>query len=112
MIDLCTVETGLTEEQITSINACWNSEEGIELHHANALLTGALNPPHEYVPWIVGQGVHTDDIEGQVETSLFQYVCDNYTGDSKAAACTTTERRNAVHHGVSYAGAEADEFLQ
>ena len=93
VIDLCTVQTNLTAEQTASINSCWNTQEAIDLHHANALLTGALVPAHEYVPWVVGQGVHNDDIQGQVETSLLQYVCDNYTGDSKAAACATTERK-------------------
>ena len=44
------------------IDACWNSEEGIQLEHLNAVKTESLVPTHTYVPWVVGQGAHTDEI--------------------------------------------------
>jgi len=62
-IALCSAEAVLTTEETSNISSCWNSDEGRELHHANALLTDALVPKHTWVPWYVGQGVHNDDIQ-------------------------------------------------
>ena len=48
--------------ELSGVYSCWNAPEAIGLYHANAQLTAALVPSHEYVQWVVGQGVHTDDI--------------------------------------------------
>ena len=108
VIDLCTAP--LSAAETASINSCWNSEEGIDLHHASAQLTAALVPAHECVPWMIGQGVHTDDIQSQLETSLLQYVCDNYTGDQRAAACDAPANKIRVRRDVCYKA--PTEFLQ
>ena len=63
-----------------------NTDEAITLQHGFAVETEALNPPHTYVPWIVADGVHTEDINDQISVSLLDYVCQNYQG-TKAAAC-------------------------
>lgn len=108
----CRVETGLSIAVTNSITNCWDSEEGIQLTHDAAVVTDSLNPSHQYVPWIVGQGVHSDDIQGQIETSLWDYVCANYTGFGKSPDCPATAEAPvaATKNGVCLK--TADLFLQ
>ena len=40
--------------------------------------TEALDPAHEYVPWIVVNGKHTDEIQTQAMTNLVALVCKLY----------------------------------
>ncbi len=109
-IALCSQEAYLTALETSLISQCWNSQQGLELEHANALLTDALNPPHTWVPWFVGQGVHNDDIQAQIEASLLDYVCANYTGPNRSAACDTKHAKMPVAHEYCYK--TPAEFLQ
>ncbi|XP_069505355.1 gamma-interferon-inducible lysosomal thiol reductase [Ambystoma mexicanum] len=75
----------LTTEKVME---CANGDAGNQLMHQNALRTNALSPPHKFVPWIVVNGKHTDDLQRQALNSLFNLVCNTYTG-TKPDACKT-----------------------
>ncbi len=46
--------------------------------HNIAVATEKLSPSHQYVPWIVMDGKHTEDIENQAMADLTALVCDAY----------------------------------
>lgn len=75
---------------IAKTAACTLGSEGIQLDHDAATKTNALDPPHEYVPYLVVNGVHSDDTQNAISESLFDYVCDAYLGPNKSPACSTT----------------------
>ncbi|NWR38521.1 GILT reductase, partial [Tachuris rubrigastra] len=68
------------------IAACVQGDTGMALMHQNAQLTEALDPPHQFVPWIVINGKHTDELQAQAEASLLGLVCRLYQGE-KPDAC-------------------------
>ena len=61
---------------------------GNALEHKQAQEIGALSPPHTYVPYFVVDGVHNDTIQNAAGSNLLGYVCQNYKGPNKAAACS------------------------
>uniref|UniRef100_A0A8C5LUW3 Gamma-interferon-inducible lysosomal thiol reductase n=1 Tax=Leptobrachium leishanense TaxID=445787 RepID=A0A8C5LUW3_9ANUR len=65
---------------------CVNGDLGKKLMHQNALKTDSLKPQHEFVPWIVFNGKHTEELQNRAQTALFNLVCDTYTGP-KPDAC-------------------------
>ncbi|NXN96113.1 GILT reductase, partial [Rhinopomastus cyanomelas] len=60
------------------IAACVQGDIGVALMHHNAQLTQALDPPHQFVPWIVVNGKHTDELQDQAEASLLRLICQLY----------------------------------
>ncbi|NXN11027.1 GILT reductase, partial [Indicator maculatus] len=60
------------------IAACVQGDTGAALMHHNAQLTQALDPPHQYVPWVVINGKHTDELQEQAQASLLGLICRLY----------------------------------
>ncbi|XP_073455663.1 gamma-interferon-inducible lysosomal thiol reductase [Aquarana catesbeiana] len=75
------------ELPVKTVLDCVNGDLGNKLVHANAQRTQALVPPHQYVPWIVINGKHDDDLQSRAQKALFNLVCELYKG-SKPDACT------------------------
>ncbi|OEU09006.1 GILT-domain-containing protein [Fragilariopsis cylindrus CCMP1102] len=86
----CAIEANLKDAVVEEIKICSTSQEGNELEHEMAVKTESLIPPHTYVPYVVVNGVHNDDIQTDVTDSLFDYVCKTYTGPNKSSNCPTT----------------------
>ncbi|CAM1154137.1 IFI30 (predicted) [Pycnogonum litorale] len=66
------------------ISSCAKSSLGNKLTHMAAVKTNQLNPPHQWVPWIVidGNAVEVGSIQAFVKA-----VCDKYEG-KRPSACT------------------------
>ncbi|XP_065514967.1 gamma-interferon-inducible lysosomal thiol reductase isoform X2 [Lathamus discolor] len=76
------------------IAACVRGDTGAALMHRNAQRTEALDPPHQYVPWVVVNGKHTDELQAQAEASLLGLVCRLYQGE-KPEACGSSRTPEA-----------------
>ncbi|XP_078411982.1 gamma-interferon-inducible lysosomal thiol reductase-like isoform X2 [Cetorhinus maximus] len=63
-----------------TINSCVNGDQGNELMHQNAQMTNELDPPHNYVPWVLINEEHSEDLQHQAETDLFNLLCRTYIG--------------------------------
>ena len=87
VLDKCVASASIAKSQAATIKTCYTGSDGNALEHSMALMTEALSPAHTYVPWVVGQGVHSDEVQNEIGDSLLKYVCSNYTGKNKAAAC-------------------------
>uniref|UniRef100_A0A8C6X808 Gamma-interferon-inducible lysosomal thiol reductase n=1 Tax=Naja naja TaxID=35670 RepID=A0A8C6X808_NAJNA len=70
---------------LADISACVTGDLGNKLMHRNAELTRALQPHHEYVPWILINGEHSEILQTQAQDSLFNLVCSLYKGDLPVA---------------------------
>ncbi|KAI4373375.1 hypothetical protein MLD38_011506 [Melastoma candidum] len=70
----------------TAISECYTNGRGKKLELGYAAETNALQPPHQYVPWVVVNGEPLyDDYEDFVS-----YVCKAYSGTSLPEACSNT----------------------
>jgi interferon gamma-inducible protein 30 len=65
---------------------------GNQLEHEMALRTNALQPPHQYVPWVTLNGVHTERIQTEAQNNLIQLICDTYQGSPKPQGCSQSQK--------------------
>jgi interferon gamma-inducible protein 30 len=65
-----------TSQDWNAINACAQGTQGNNLEHHMGVLTEALSPQHNYVPWVTINGQHSPD----AENDLVKVVCRTYTG--------------------------------
>ncbi|XP_002965810.2 gamma-interferon-inducible lysosomal thiol reductase [Selaginella moellendorffii] len=77
---------------ITLVEECYEGPTGLLLEKGYAKITGELDPPHRYVPWVVVNGNPLYEDYGDIE----KYVCDAYKGDHKPQLCKSFERRSRL----------------
>jgi len=61
-----------------------SSTDGNPLMHNIALWTNALNPPHQWTPWVILDG--TPLTQAQLDLPLLNLVCNEYTAKTKQTA--------------------------
>jgi interferon gamma-inducible protein 30 len=96
----CCELTKIPDATVVQMEECATGLEGIQLEHEAAVKTEALDPPHTYVPYVVVNNSHSDDVQEAITDSLFNYVCGAYLGVNKSAACpgeTETETRTVTN---------------
>jgi interferon gamma-inducible protein 30 len=91
----CCELTKLPDSTIAKMEECAVGMEGIQLEHEAAAKTDALEPPHQFVPYVVVNGVHSDDVQNAISDSLFDYVCGAYLGANKSPACPEERATNS-----------------
>uniref|UniRef100_A0A2P2I298 Gamma-interferon-inducible lysosomal thiol reductase-like n=1 Tax=Hirondellea gigas TaxID=1518452 RepID=A0A2P2I298_9CRUS len=64
---------------------CSLSREGDEVLHEVAVATDNLQPKHTYVPWMVINNIHTEEIQSAALSDLKKYICGVYTGAPPSA---------------------------
>ncbi|EDO35014.1 predicted protein [Nematostella vectensis] len=74
----------------TPIDKCASGPQGNQFEHDMGVKTEALEPQHQFVPWVTMNGKHTEEIQNEATTELLKLVCDSYQG-AKPAACTRTQ---------------------
>ncbi len=67
------------------IDLCSQGKIGNLLQHAYAVQTESLQPPHQYVPWVTVNGIHTEEIERDAEKDLVQLICKTYKVDERSS---------------------------
>ncbi|XP_076322193.1 gamma-interferon-inducible lysosomal thiol reductase-like isoform X1 [Tachypleus tridentatus] len=82
-----------------AISTCANGTHGNSLEYEMANKTLTLDPPHQYTPWITLNGVHTEKIQGQAETDLFDLTCEAYKG-VKPSVCNMAKRKHFTSNHI------------
>jgi len=68
----------LSKLDYRDVQKCANGAEGNALMHEIAVKTEGLSPSHQYVPWIVVDGIHNDQVQEEAQENLLNYVCKTY----------------------------------
>mmetsp|Transcript_3063 Transcript_3063/g.11023 ORF Transcript_3063/g.11023 Transcript_3063/m.11023 type:complete len:173 (+) Transcript_3063:223-741(+) len=72
------------------LTVCYQGPEGDDLLAQAGAITDALDPPHQYTPWVVLEGKPLEDT-----SDITKSVCDAYTGSPKPAACNAANEQDS-----------------
>lgn len=74
------------EVDYDTIEECAEGPEGTRLHYELGKRTDKLQPPHEYVPWILFNGIYNKEDMDHAQDDLLTVIC-KYLDDPKPDAC-------------------------
>ena len=63
---------------------CAKGDQGNKYEHMMAVLTGQLNPPHQYVPWVTLNGVSMSFTNFQIVETTYIYSFLSFFRENKA----------------------------
>ncbi len=78
----------LDEAKLAELQNCLNSEESSVFQHEMAEKTNSLQPPHQWVPWVVVDGQQDDKITEADD--LVAYLCSKRSDSSEIGLCQQT----------------------
>ncbi|CAK8671419.1 unnamed protein product [Clavelina lepadiformis] len=90
----CCMKQGFDWEKI---NNCAEGPEGSKLLHQAGVATERLEPKLNFVPWIVINGMHTDEMQAAALKDLTSVVCETYQG-VKPAECHSAHKIKFISH--------------
>lgn len=73
------------------VKECTDGQQGFDLIVANWKRTAGLVPKHNYVPWIVIDGVHTEELQEAAQSNLLAYLCANQLAGQNVPACAASK---------------------
>jgi len=85
------------------ITTCADGAEGLSLMHEMAVATAALNPPHQYVPWVTVNGQHTDAMQTDIMNDMTSFVCRTYTGTKPDVCSQYLNKHNVCYKAAGVA---------
>ncbi|KAI1285042.1 Gamma-interferon-inducible lysosomal thiol reductase [Halotydeus destructor] len=80
----CALESGLSWQKLT---ACSSSAEGQQILAQNGRRTDALEPRHNFIPWIIINDVYSKVNQHMALVNLKKLVCSTFKGKNKPSAC-------------------------
>ena len=86
----CATIIGLSVQQTRDIEVCATSHQGQALAERNVWQSKAIGAT--YFPWVVVDREHTSEIETLVWESLFDHVCEIYSGPLRSKQCPEREQ--------------------
>lgn len=85
----CALKAGI---EFNDLQSCYTSALGNRLQHEMAVRTDLLSPTHQYVPWVVVNGIHSEKIQDEAESNLLKLFCDSIQ-DPKPDVCASRKRK-------------------
>jgi len=86
VVQQCMDSNGITSPTFEEVSTCANTQEGLGHFIFFLLRTQELNPPHQYVPWILFNGVHNETLYNESKKDLKGVLC-NYFLDNLVPEC-------------------------
>ncbi|CAM1154619.1 IFI30 (predicted) [Pycnogonum litorale] len=74
------------------ISSCSTSSMGNKLMHMAAVKTNQLKPAHQWVPWILVNGEHSQSVDTATYQVFKETICAKYKG-KRPAVCSKSPRR-------------------
>jgi interferon, gamma-inducible protein 30 len=68
----------LSSQLKEKLSTCANGKLGNSLLYASGVRTMDLIPKKNWIPWIVVNNLHTDQIQSDAETNLVNLICQYY----------------------------------
>lgn len=104
----CASIVGLAGQKIRDIEICATSHQGQALAERNVWQSKAIGAT--YFPWIVVDREHTPEIETSVWGSLFEHVCEIYSGPRRSKNCSKQEQGDDIKNKWSDDGTDDEDF--